>query len=391
MKIGIYVSSAAVKRGYERNVSGHIQIPLRAIELLRHAGHDAMLITNRFDEQTHTLPACMPADAPVHLVDDARVRGVIDEHKGAVRRGVRLGKILQQLAQVRSIARSQKLDALHLFGMNRTAHFAGLLRLVGLRSPIVCTIFDARSRERFGVLTKPLWRRVDACMTATSYVQNELQKSGVSSTIVRHGIVRDLRAEIENEPVGEKHRVLFWRDPSLNNGADVCAKVYEALAPKYPDLSFDLAIRPYWAEVEGLNDLAERHDNVHVFRFPYEPGISLPKLVLESLCVLLPFRKMTINPQLAIAESLAAGVPVVATDLWSTNELISPERNGELTPVDDVEATIQAVENIIKDRSRAGVMGRHAAADFAAHWNWDRYVDETLAIYQSCGAGRGTA
>jgi|GEM_PF-754735 len=389
MKIGIYVSSAAVRRGYERNVSGHIQIPLRAIELLRQAGHDARLITNRYDEQTHTLPACMPTEAPVHLVDDARVRGDIHNVKGAHRKGVRLGIIRQQLKQVRAITRTQQLDVLHLFGMNRTAHFAGFLRLLGLRTPIVCTLFHARFPERFGALTKPLWRRVDGCVTATSYVQNELLKAGVQASIVRHGAVRDLRAEIEDESVGEKRRVLFWRDPSMNNGADVCAAVYDALAPKYTELSFDLAIRPYWAEVEGLDELATRHDNVHIYRFPYEPGVSLPKLVLESLCVLLPFRHMTINPQLAIAESLAAGVPVVATDLWSTNELISPGRNGELTPVGDADATIRAVEQVIENREQALEMGRNAAIDFAEHWNWDRFVDETLAVYESCGASRG--
>src|SRR5690606_13818563 len=121
---------------------------------------------------------------------------------------------------------------------------------------------------------------------------------------VRHGIVRDLRAEIRDEVIGEKRRVLFWRDPSLNNGADVCAKVYDMLAPEFPDISFDMAIRPHWSAVEGLDELAAKHENVNIYRFPYEDGITLPKLVLESLCVMLPFRRMTICPQLAIAESL---------------------------------------------------------------------------------------
>ncbi len=387
MKIGVYVSAAAVQRGYERNVSGHIQIPMRSLELLRAAGHDARLLTNWYDEETHTLPACAPSDVPIHLIEDARVRGSVHESKGAHRKGVRVGSLRRQIGQLLSISRDESFDVLHLYGVNRTAHLGGLLKVLGLRAPVVCTMFRADFPERFGVLTKQLWKRVDALVTATEFVRKNIQGAGLDATIIRHGIVRDLRAEVEDESIGAKNRVLFWRDPSENNGADICAKVYDALAPKYPDISFNLAIRPHWAEVEGLDELAARHPNVNVYRFPYEPGITLPKLVLESLCVLLPFRRMTICPQLAIAESLAVGVPVVATDLWSNNELITPGRNGDLVPVGDVNATIAAVEGVIKDRDHALQMGRDAAVDLRAQWNWDDYVDETVAVYEAAMQG----
>lgn len=388
MKIGLYVSSASVRLGYEFNVSGHIQIPLHAIKLLRDAGHDARLITNRYDA-SHTLPACLPAGAPVHLVDDARIRGSADHHKGPLRRGVRIGLIKRQLQQIRRIVDAERLEALHLFGFNRTAYLGGMLRVIGVRAPIILTIYRADFPERFGVFTRPLWKRLDAVITATEFVQRQCGSVGLDAAIVRHGIVRNLQDELGNEAIGAKKRVLFWRDPSLNNGADICAKVYDALAPRHPELWFDLAVRPHWAEVEGLDDLAGRHENVHIYRFPYEHGISLPKLVMESLCVLAPFRRMTINPQLAIAESLAAGVPVVASRLWSSPELITPGRNGELAPVGDVGQTIDAVERVIADRDRALEMGRNAAVDLENSWNWDRYVEETVAVYESCLVKRG--
>lgn len=390
MRIGVYVSAAAVQRGYERNVSGHIQIPMRALELLRDAGHDARLITNWYDDSTHTLPECAPKGITTHLIDDARVRGSVHEKKGAHRRGLRISMLRRQVGQLQSICRDESLDILHLYGVNRTAHLGGALKLLGVKIPIVCTMFRADFPERFGFLTRRLWNRVDALVTATAFVQRQMQSVGLDATIVRHGIVRDLRTEVEDETVNGKSRVLFWRDPSRNNGADVCATVYDALAPKHPDIHFDMAIRPHWAEVEGLDDLAARHENVTIFRFPYEKGITLPKLVLESLCVLLPFRRMTICPQLAIAESLAVGVPVVATDLWSNNELIEPGRNGDLVPIDDVDATIGAVERVIQDRNRALQMGRDAAVDLRSQWNWDQYVDDIMAVYTSCTPDRGT-
>lgn len=390
MRIGVYVSVAAVRQGYERNVSGHVQIPLHFLKLLRDAGHDAVLITTNYDE-AHTLPECMPAGAPVQLVEDARTRGSVHHAKGHVRPGVRLGGLRRQLGQIRDIALRERLDVLHLFGMNRTAHMGGLLRFIGVQCPIVCTVFHADAPERFGAVKRQLWRRCDAILTATEFVQRRLAALGVNAQIVRHGVVRDLRRELGDEPVGVKRRVLFWRDPSFNNGADICAQAFDALAPQFRDFSFDFAVRPYWAEIEGLDDVAHRHENVHVYRFPYEPGISLPRLVLESLCVVLPFRRLTINPQLAIAESLAAGAPVVATDLRSTPELITQGRNGELIPVGDAEAARCAIERIIGDRERALRMGRDAAVDLRMHWNWDHTVEQTLAVYESCLARRGGA
>ena len=38
MKIGVYVSVIAGQKGFENNVSGHIQVPLRSIEELQKAG-----------------------------------------------------------------------------------------------------------------------------------------------------------------------------------------------------------------------------------------------------------------------------------------------------------------------------------------------------------------
>ncbi len=382
MKIGVFVSAAAVRRGYENNVSGHIQIPLYTAELLQQAGHEVCLITNRYDD-TRTMPNCAPHGVPIHQVEDARVRGSIDHPRGPVRSGVRVGLVHRQLQQIKQIVEDEQLDALHLFGFNRTAHLGGLLRVTGVRAPIVLTLFAARFPERFSMGTRVLWRKLDAVVTATDYLHRTCQAAGYDATVVRHGIVRDLTKEIGNEKVGPRHRVLFWRDPSHANGADICMHVYDALAPKYPDISFDLAIRPHWSEIDGLDELEARHPNVHIYRFPYQDGITLPKLVLESLCVLLPFREMTINPQLTIAESLASGAPVVASDMWSSPELITPGVNGYLAPVGDAEKTLEAVEKVIHNREQALEMGQRAIEHFRNDWNWDRYVDETISVYES--------
>ena len=382
MRIGHYVSVVSGQKGFEQNVSGHIQVPLHAMKLLREAGHDVELVTNEFGPE-RTLPACMPEGVPVHYVVDARRRGGVLERTGAQGSGVTPRLLLKQAMQMKRIAAERRFEVFHFWGFHRTAHLAGGLRLLGLGCPTVAYLCAAYFPERFAALHRRLWRRIGAVVTATDHVRDRCLSAGIPARIIRHGIVRHIDEELPaGQTLAAKHRVLFWRDPSFENGADVTLKVYDALAPRYPDVSFDLAIRPHWHVIEGIDELEAAHDNVHVHRFPYGEDISLPKLLLESLCVLMPIRGMSLDPQLVIAESLACGIPVIATDQRSNPEFITPGRNGDLVPLGDVGATIDALDRILADREGALQMGRHAAEDLTRSWNWDRFVGESEAIYR---------
>jgi glycosyltransferase involved in cell wall biosynthesis len=381
MNIGNYVSVVSGQKGFENNVSGHIQIPLHAMSLLKDAGHQVHLVTNEFGPE-RSLPNCMPDNIPIHYVIDARRRGGILERTGEQSRGVRPGQFLKQLRQMKAIAKREKFDVFHFFGFNRTGHLAGILRLSGMKCPTVMTTFKAIFPERMAPVTRFLWRRVDVIATATDYVQEQYRQNGITTQILRHGLVRDITAELGDEVISDKHRVLFWRDPSVDNGADVVMDVYDVLAPKYPKISFDLAVRPHWKEIPNLEERASKHKNVHVYRFPYEDGITLPKLMLESLCVLMPIRNMSIDPQLVIAESLAAGVPVIATDKNGNGEMITPGRSGYLIAEGNVKAGIEALDSILSNHENALAMGHHAKQDISERFNWNTYVDEVVKMYQ---------
>lgn len=383
MRTGHYVSVVSGQKGFEKNVSGHIQVPLEAMRLLKQAGHDVHLITNRFGED-RSLPACMPDGVPVHLVDDARKRGGLLERTGGHTKGVKPLTAWRQLQQIKQICHENKLDILHLYGFTRTAELGGALRLTGLHAATVTTLFGPELRTGRGArVSKWLIKKNAAIVSATQHVASACESRGLSAIIVKHGIIRDIRAEMAQGDLtpGPRNRVLFWRDPSEANGADIVIKVYEALASKYPDILFTLAIRPHWSEIPGIDDLPSKHSNIQVHRFPYPETISLPKLMAESLLVLMPIREMSIDPQLVIAESLAAGVPVIATDQRSNKELIIPGKNGDLVPLNDAQAATNATDKLLADLPALQTMGPATAQDLQQRWNWDNYVKDIEAVY----------
>ncbi|MEE2912621.1 MAG: glycosyltransferase family 4 protein [Planctomycetota bacterium] len=381
MKIGHFVSVVAGQRGFERNVSGHIQVPLHAMNLLQEAGHEVHLITNEFDE-ARTLPSCLPKNINTHFVVDARNRDGVLERTSGEGSGISPLKLMRQVKQIKRICREENLDVLHLYGYNRTAHLAGGLRLMGLPIPVVVTMFATFFPESLATITRRLWNRVDAVVTATLCTKQKLENEHISSTQIKHGVVRDLVSELGNTPVQSRSRVLFWRDLTVENGADVTLSAYEKLAKKHPNIQFELAVREHWNELAGADEMVQKHPNVTIRRFPYQDGVTLPQLLLESICVVMPIRDISIDPQLVILETLAAGVPIITTNHRSNPEIVQDGVTGLLVPLGDVKATTEAIDQLLLDQRRAIKMGKQAKKDIADRWNWNGYVKEIEQVYK---------
>ena len=70
----------------------------------------------------------------------------------------------------------------------------------------------------------------------------------------------------------------------------------------------------------------------------------------------------TEGPSLAVAEAMACGLPVIATDVGGLPDTVKPGRNGLLVPVGDSEAACDAIEQLWRDPGVLSTMGRAARA-----------------------------
>jgi phosphatidylinositol alpha-mannosyltransferase len=88
---------------------------------------------------------------------------------------------------------------------------------------------------------------------------------------------------------------------------------------------------------------------------------------------------------IVLLEAMAAGLPVVATDIDGFSQLIAPGRQGILVRRDDPVSLASAINLLADDpelRVRLGRAGRRMAAEYS----WDRVVDRVIDVYgQSLG------
>jgi glycosyltransferase involved in cell wall biosynthesis len=91
---------------------------------------------------------------------------------------------------------------------------------------------------------------------------------------------------------------------------------------------------------------------------------------------------------ISVLEAMAAGLPVVATDVGGIPELVRPGENGELVPPGDVGAVARAMLRLLQSpptRAALGQTGRRIAADHRS----ERMVDRYLSLYETLLTQRG--
>lgn len=108
---------------------------------------------------------------------------------------------------------------------------------------------------------------------------------------------------------------------------------------------------------------------------------DVPDLLASATVSVMP----SLNEALSnvLLESMAAGVPVVATRVGGTPEAIEDGVNGLLVPPADPVALANAVGSLLADRSLAARLGRAGRQRVSEKFSMERMVHETEQLYHS--------
>jgi glycosyltransferase involved in cell wall biosynthesis len=83
-----------------------------------------------------------------------------------------------------------------------------------------------------------------------------------------------------------------------------------------------------------------------------------------------------------VLEALLMQVPVIATDVGGTSEIVTHARTGELIPAGSVASLVERIEDFLRDPERHRAMARAGREDVARRFDHRRRVDRLAAIYR---------
>jgi glycosyltransferase involved in cell wall biosynthesis len=200
-------------------------------------------------------------------------------------------------------------------------------------------------------------------------------------------------------PVEPAHAALFDRPVVLAAGRLVPQKDHATLVAAHAllrarGLDHRLVILgegPLRADLLAQAEALGVADTVALAGFVAEPA----RYMARAACLALPSRFEGFG--IVLAEAMAAGAPVVATDCpHGPREALDDGRAGLLVPVGDPEALAQALGSVLADPARAGALreaGRARARDFsqpALMARWEALLLDEGASGGAGGRGRGS-
>ena len=155
------------------------------------------------------------------------------------------------------------------------------------------------------------------------------------------------------------------------------------VAAGHPDARFLVVGEPSPVDnVAYLEELSQRAERLGIGDRVIFTGLrdDVPALLSAVDVSVMP----SLNEALSnvLLESMAAGAPVVATDVGGTTEALEANRNGLLIPPSNVAAMTAAINRLLADPQWARELGTRARQAIVEKFSLDRMVAATAAIYE---------
>jgi phosphatidylinositol alpha-mannosyltransferase len=258
---------------------------------------------------------------------------------------------------------------------------------LGAPVPVVATFHSGASRSRLYDVTAPVLRRIArriAIRVAVSKAAAAFAGSRIGGAfeIVPNGVDVTRFSDAVPADLGPGTKLLFVGRLDERKGFPTAVRAFARVAADRPDLRLVVAgDGPDRAALDGLApSIRER-----VMMLGTVPNVDLPPF--HTACDL--YLGSSVGGEsfgVVLVEAMAAGLPVVASDIPGYREVIRDGVDGLLVPPQDPEALSGAVARILEDEGlaqRLSAAGRARAGTF----DWSVVTGLLEAIYERAATG----
>jgi phosphatidylinositol alpha-mannosyltransferase len=333
----------------------------------------------------HEVSVLAPADEDTALPEfvTATGRAVGVPYNGSVAR-VTFGPI--SFARVRRWLHEHTFDVLHLH--EPTTFSISSLALMEAEGPIVVTFHFSMERSRvlsaFGGMLRPLLEKVTARIAVSPLARRvQVEHLGGDATEIPNGV--DVRFFADGPLLPGYPRPdtvgFLGRFDEPRKGMPVLLDALRMLAPQRPDLRLMVVGR---GDPEALRRAAGPvlGDRIDVLG-PVDDRTKAA--ALRSMSIYCAPHVGGESFGMVLTEAMAAGAPVVASDLDAFRAVVGPEPAGVLFPVGDGRALARRLDALLDDPGRRAALtaaGHRRAADF----DWPVVANAVLQVYRAAVA-----
>jgi glycosyltransferase involved in cell wall biosynthesis len=216
-------------------------------------------------------------------------------------------------------------------------------------------------------------------------------------------------------PDGDSQSVVFVGRVSPEKGVHVLINAFEQVANHCPNAHLEI-IGPEHMAPQGfivtlsgdptIGRLSRFYDGRSYSKRLYEQVrerlegrvILLGYLPRDQLIKHLRQANLFVQPSIAsemfgmaVADAMAAALPVVATNVCGLPELVANGETGLLVPPDNADELAEAILHLLNDPSLSERMGRAGRSRVERRFSWEAAVDRLNPLYQAVVAGEPIA
>lgn len=214
---------------------------------------------------------------------------------------------------------------------------------------------------------------------------------------VRNYATRGLLASVRDDYLSRQDVVVFTGTHHEETGSMLLLEIAERCRARGLDLTF-LVTERFSGEAFRRRFLAEierRGLGGRIIIRTYVPAHEIMAVLNEAIVALspnlrVPTQEMGIHTKLF--EYMAAGLPIVASDLPNQVEFVGGANAGILARPEEPDTFVDALARLVGDRSRARELGLNGRRAFLDRFSWESQMPALLGFYNEIlGAGSPSA